>query len=128
MQNGPDHEYFIIDAIGLIGSVGGTLGVFIGFSFSNLIIYIIEYIQLLIERKLCMYYSSHRKKSWKYLESIIYLSLMVTAMIFAKEVIEKFSGEITGIQQNMEKIESHPTITICPFLHSPYEGNMRAGI
>ena len=27
-------EYFIIDSIGLIGSVGGTLGMFIGFSLS----------------------------------------------------------------------------------------------
>ena len=28
-------EYLIYDTIGLIGSVGGTLGMFIGFSFSN---------------------------------------------------------------------------------------------
>ena len=30
-------EYLIYDTIGLIGSVGGTLGMFIGFSFSNAI-------------------------------------------------------------------------------------------
>ena len=30
-------EYLIYDAIGLIGSIGGTLGIFIGFSFSNTI-------------------------------------------------------------------------------------------
>ena len=41
---------------------------------------------------------------------------MATAIIFAKDIIEKFFGQNTGIKQNMEKIESHPTITICPFL------------
>ena len=30
-------EYLIYDGIGMIGSVGGTLGMFIGFSFSNAI-------------------------------------------------------------------------------------------
>ena len=119
-------EYFIIDSIGLIGSVGGTLGMFIGFCFSNLIISIIECIQLLMERKLgikLMYRNISTKNIWKCLEWIIYFSLMATAIIFAREVIEKFFGQYTGIKQNKEKIESHPTIIICPFLRSPYEGN-----
>ena len=60
---------------------------------------------------------------WKFLEWIIYFSLMATAILLAKDVIEKFFGQNTGIKQNMEKIESHPTITICPFLQSSYEGN-----
>ena len=107
-------EYFIIDSIGLIGSVGGTLGVFIGFSFSNLIIFIMKYMQTLMERKLT---SSKKitKTVWKCLEWSIYLSLMATAILFAKNVIEKFFAQNTGIKQNMEKIESHPTVTICPF-------------
>ena len=46
---------------------------------------------------------------------------MTTAIIFAKEVIEKFFHQNTGIKQNMEKIEQHPTITICPFIQSPYK-------
>ena len=53
---------------------------------------------------------------WKFLEWIIYLSLMATAILLAKDVIEKFFDQNTGIKQNMEKIESHPTISICPFL------------
>ena len=113
-------EYFIIDTIGLIGSVGGTLGVFIGFSFSNLIISIIEYIKTLMESQL----TSRKKFSqtvWKCFEWTIYLSLMTTAIIFAREVIEKFFHQNTGIKQNMEKIEQHPTITICPFIQSPYK-------
>ena len=113
-------EYFIIDSFGLIGSVGGTLGVFIGFSFSGLIINIIEYIKTLIERK-----QISRKRFthtiWKCFEWIIYLSLMVAAILFAREVIEKFFHENTGIKKNMEKIEQHPSITICPFLQSSYK-------
>ena len=113
-------EYFIIDSFGLIGSVGGTLGVFIGFSFSGLIINIIENIKTLIERK-----QISRKRFthtiWKCFEWIIYLSLMAAAILFAREVIEKFFHENTGIKQNMEKIEQHPTITICPFLQSSYK-------
>ena len=45
-------EYIIIDAIGLIGSVGGTLGLFIGFSFSNVINVLIGYLQLFLN-KIC---------------------------------------------------------------------------
>ena len=112
-------EYLIIDSIGLIGSIGGTLGVFIGFSFSSLISCIIEYIQLLMEKKLGKHLTSKKKLTesvWNCLEWIIYFSLMATAILFAREVIEKYFGQNTGIKQNMEKIESHPTITICPFL------------
>ena len=41
---------------------------------------------------------------------------MATAILLAREVIAKFFGQNTGIKQNMEKIESHPTIIVCPFL------------
>ena len=54
---------------------------------------------------------------WKCLEWTIYLSLMAIAILFTREVIEKFLGQNTGITQNMEKIESHPTITICTYLN-----------
>ena len=111
-------EYFIIDTVGLIGSVGGTLGMFTGYSFNNMIFYILGYLQLLIERKLGKHLSSRKsniEKIWKCFEWIIYISLMAAALIFAREVIEKFFGQDIGIKQNMEKIESHPTITICPF-------------
>ena len=39
-------EYLITDTIGLIGSVGGTLGLFVGFSFSNILTYIMQYVQI----------------------------------------------------------------------------------
>ena len=43
-------EYIIFDAIGMIGSVGGTLGLFIGFSFSNVLTILIEHLQLRIDK------------------------------------------------------------------------------
>ena len=43
-------EYIIVDAIGMIGSVGGTLGLFIGFSFSNVINVLIGYLQLFLNK------------------------------------------------------------------------------
>ena len=39
-------EYVVYDAIGIIGSVGGTLGLFIGFSFSGLISELIDAVQI----------------------------------------------------------------------------------
>ena len=72
-----------------------------------------------MERKLGMSFTSRKKLTkniWKCLEWIIFFSLMATAMIFASEVIEKFVGQSKSIKQNMEEIESHPTVTICPFL------------
>ena len=38
-------EYLIYDTINMIGSLGGTLGIFIGFSFSNVLNVIISWIQ-----------------------------------------------------------------------------------
>ena len=40
-------EYYIFDSIGMIASVGGTLGMFIGFSFSNVINFILNAIKKL---------------------------------------------------------------------------------
>ena len=45
-------EYLIYDVIGMVGLVGGTLGLFIGFSFSNVLMFMIEYLQLLV-LKIC---------------------------------------------------------------------------
>ena len=40
-----NEEYLIYDVIGMIGSVGGTLGMFIGFSFVNLFSNCIKHVQ-----------------------------------------------------------------------------------
>ena len=38
-------EYLIYDTINMIGSLGGTLGIFIGFSFSNVLNVILSFIK-----------------------------------------------------------------------------------
>ena len=43
-------EYLIYDGLGLIGSVGGTLGMCVGFSFSSVINSIVSFV-LLIRNK-----------------------------------------------------------------------------
>ena len=114
-------EYYIIEFMGLIGTVGGTLGVFIGFSFSNLIVCFIKYIKSTLDRKLDTNLTNRKKImeiNLNWLEWTIYFALMLTAIVFAWEVIKQFLEQSTGIKQNTEKIEFHPTITICPFLDS----------
>ena len=44
-------EYLIYDGIGMIGSVGGTLGMFIGFSFSNVISSTLNFLQFYMNIK-----------------------------------------------------------------------------
>ena len=39
-------QYIIDDFMTMIGAVGGTMGLFIGFSFHNMLVYIIKYLQL----------------------------------------------------------------------------------
>ena len=40
-------EYLLYDFGGMIGSIGGTLGLFIGFSFYDVILKIINYLKML---------------------------------------------------------------------------------
>jgi len=42
-------EYLIYDVKGMVGSIGGTLGLFIGFSFYNVIGYLQEALALIIK-------------------------------------------------------------------------------
>ena len=45
MMTNVQQEYLIFDTIGMIGSVGGTLGMCIGFSFSGVTTHILDLIQ-----------------------------------------------------------------------------------
>ena len=45
-------EYLITDGITLIGSVGGTLGLFIGFSIDNFVYSIMEFFRSTLQRRL----------------------------------------------------------------------------
>ena len=46
-----NEEYLIYDFVGLVGSVGGTLGMFIGFSFINVISDVLIYLKSILEKK-----------------------------------------------------------------------------
>ena len=48
MMTNVQQEYLIFDIIGMIGSVGGTLGMCIGFSFSGVTTFILDFIQVRI--------------------------------------------------------------------------------
>ena len=101
-------EFLITDAIDLVGSVGGMLGLFIGFSFSNIVTSMMVYIGTFL--------ASGNKLSqdiWSSIEWILYLSLMATSIWFGWGVKDKFFKQDTGIQQHDGKIETHPTIVIC---------------
>ena len=44
-----EEEYLIHDFVGMLGSIGGTLGLFVGFSFLSGISYILKYVQVFIK-------------------------------------------------------------------------------
>ena len=46
---GIEKEYLIHDFIGMLGSIGGTLGIFIGFSFLGIISSMLEQLQVLLD-------------------------------------------------------------------------------
>ena len=101
-------EFLITDSIELVGSVGGTLGLFIGFSFSNIISFIIGCITAFLTSRKRSPEAILRSVEW-----ILYLCLMATSIWFAWGVLDKFFKQDTGIQQHEGKIETHPTIVIC---------------
>ena len=47
-----NEEYLIQDFVGMLGSIGGTLGMCIGFSFVGLSTFVMDYIQNIVQRKL----------------------------------------------------------------------------
>ena len=42
-----NEEYVVYDAIGMVGTVGGTLGLFIGFSFRDIVVILIDSLEQL---------------------------------------------------------------------------------
>ena len=52
---------------------------------------------------------------WKILDWTIYISLVAIAIWFTWGVFEKFAKQETAIQQYEDKIEAHPTISLCLF-------------
>ena len=103
-----NQEFLITDTIDLVGSVGGMLGLFIGFSFSNMITCIIGYIGAFLASR-----NKFSDALWASIGWILYLSLMTTSIWFAWGVLDKYFKQDTGIQYYEENIQTHPTIVIC---------------
>lgn len=106
-------EYLITDTIGVIGSVGGTLSLFIGFDFSN-ISFLIGCIGL--------YLTCSKKFAatvWKCLDWILYVTLIAISIWFTWEVIDTFANQAKGVWQYEQKLQLQPTISLC--LHPFWE-------
>ena len=54
-----EEEYLVHDFVGMLGSIGGTLGLFIGFSFLGGVTNILTYIQALLEKLKLKWKSNH---------------------------------------------------------------------
>ena len=48
-------EYIIYDAVALVSTIGGTLGIFIGFSFKELITMLFSYVEMIM----CFYIKTY---------------------------------------------------------------------
>ena len=101
-------EFLISDAIDLVGSVGGTLGLFIGFSFSNITTFIIACIGTFLVSR-----NKLSKALLTSIEWVIYASLLASSIWFAWGVLDKYFKQDVGIKQYEGKVEKHPTIVIC---------------
>ena len=44
-----EQEYLVHDFVGMLGSIGGTLGLFLGFSFSGILSFIFDHLQIFME-------------------------------------------------------------------------------
>ena len=101
-------EFLITDINELVGSVGGMLGLFIGFSFSNLVTCIIGYIGTFLGSR-----NKLSEAHWASIGWIFYIFLVTTSIWFAWGILDKFFKQDTGIQQHEGNMEAHPTIVIC---------------
>ena len=108
-------EYIITDTIGVIGSVGGTLGLFIGFDFTNLSFLIgLIGVYLTCSKK----FTANVRKC---LDWIIYAALVAISIWFTWEVFDTFANQAKGIWQYEQKLQSQPTVSLCMHPFWEYE-------
>ena len=116
-----EEEYFVHDFVGVLGSIGGTLGLFIGFSFLGGLSFLINHLQAFIERLETKTINrvSHGKEqiiievtSKRYLEGIDHLDHeMVTSGRNSEEVEATFQMKnmnvcINQLEERMHKLET----------------------
>lgn len=111
-------EYKIIDLISLIGTLGGTLSMFVGFSFLDAYEFILKMTPRgvsLIEFWLPNVKDSTTAKISKYLKMVITLGLLSTSVIFCWQTVQQFALGRTKLSPRTEPVSliDIPALTIC---------------
>ena len=131
-------EYYIVPTLDLIGIIGGTLGMFIGFSFYGTYTDIIDIIQSLASRinyrgkywkKYCFDHfiwvsfiftvikaklnTSHMKVVKDVADWLVFLLLGILAIASAKGSLDSFSNEKTSWTIEQRPIPYQPTFIMC---------------
>ena len=92
-------EYVVYDAIGIIGSVGGTFGMFIGFSFTSMISGIISFCSKVLRSKMrCGPRRSRKIKMSKSVEDV--------AKRIGKFKVEALVDDVQELFERIRKIEA----------------------
>ena len=97
-------EYVVYDAIGIIGSVGGTLGMFIGFSFTGFISSLINGLSKFAKSKIAKVDMPRIKP------------IQVEPNLYAidyKEVKEQVEGLTKKFEMILERVESFEEVAYC---------------
>ena len=79
-------EYLIVDFYGMVGVVGGTLGLFVGFSFFNVITFFIELIKRMYKK---------------------YKTPIMTEEMISSNMIKVEENQTTQIQYILDQLEKH---------------------
>ena len=79
-------EYLIVDFYGMVGVVGGTLGLFVGFSFFNVITFFIELIKRMYKK---------------------YKTPIMTEEMISSNMVKVEENQTTQIQYILDQLEKH---------------------
>ena len=79
-------EYLIVDFYGMVGVVGGTLGLFVGFSFFNVITFFIELIKRMYKK---------------------YKNPIMTEELISSNMVKVEENQTTQIQYILDQLEKH---------------------
>ena len=118
-------EYLIMPLISFVGNVGGTLGMFVGFSFIGLTEWILRMLGRLATFATAREFFKGLKQTDKFkshLELVIKLGLLVGFIVFAQDAFADYKEKRTGYIETTESIslKDLPTMNAC-FKRSNYD-------
>ena len=111
-------EYKVIDLIALIGTLGGTLSMFVGFSFLDAVEFILNMTNRgasLMAFRLPRVKDTTTAKISKYFKMVITLGLLSTSVIFCWQTLQQFILGRTKLSPRTEPVSPNdiPALTIC---------------